>query len=291
MHFVEAKGILNGTGSGYGMNIYRGCTHGCIYCDSRSACYQFSHPFEDVEVKQNAPQLLQKALRSKQKKCMIMTGAMSDPYLPCEEQLGLTRQCLEIIRDYGFGAAILTKSDRILRDIGLLEEIGTRSKCIVQMTLTTWDENLCGIVEPNVCGTKRRLEVLREMNRRKIPTMVWLSPLLPYINDTEENLSAILNACADAVVKGILCFGMGMTLRQGNREYYYSALDRSFPGLRSVYERRYGNAYEIESPNAGKLMNRFTEFCETNRIMHTVDACFAYMQELPPMYEQTRLFD
>ena len=146
MHFVDAKGILTGSSKNCGMNIYRGCTHGCIYCDSRSTCYQFSHPFEDIEVKQNAPILLENALRSKRKKCMIGTGSISDPYMHCEEKLGLTRKCLEIIRDYGFGVAIQTKSDRILRDTDLLDEINRSAKCVVQMTLTTYDDDLCKIL-------------------------------------------------------------------------------------------------------------------------------------------------
>ena len=218
MHFVDAKSILTGNGGWYGMNIYRGCSHGCIYCDSRSRCYQFTHPFEDIEVKQNAPELLEAALRSKRKKAMIGTGSMSDPYMHCEEELGLTRRCLQIILKYGFGVAIQTKSDRILRDMDLLDQINQRTKCVVQMTLTTYDETLCRIVEPNVCGTKRRIEVLEEMQRRGIPTVVWLSPILPFINDTAENVGQLLSECVRVGVKGIVCFGMGLTLREGDRE-------------------------------------------------------------------------
>ena len=226
MHFVDAKGILTGSGGYYGMNVYRGCTHGCIYCDSRSRCYQFTHPFEDIEVKRNAPELLEKALKSKRKKCMIGTGAMSDPYMHCEENLRLTRRCLEIILEKGFGAAIQTKSDRILRDIDLLSEINRSAKCVVQMTLTTYDDDLCRILEPNVCNTKRRIEVLEEMRKKGIPTIVWLTPILPFINDTEDNITAILNECVRVGVKGIIDFGMGLTLREGDREYYYAALDK-----------------------------------------------------------------
>ena len=218
MHFVDAKGLLSGSNGHYGMNIYRGCSHGCIYCDSRSLCYRFTHAFEDIEVKQNAPELLEKALKSKRKKAMIGTGAMSDPYMHCEEELGLTRKCLEIIKKYGFGVAVQTKSDRILRDIDLLDEINKEAKCVVQMTLTTYDDALCKILEPNVCNTKRRIEVLGKMQERGIPTIVWLSPILPYINDTEENITAILNECVRVGVKGIICFGMGLTLRDGDRE-------------------------------------------------------------------------
>lgn len=192
MHFVEAKGILSAQN---GMNLYRGCTHGCIYCDSRSKCYQFTHPFEDIEVKENAPRLLEKALRSRRKKCMIGTGAMCDPYMHCEEELGLTRRCLEIIDRYGFGVAVQTKSDRILRDLDLLKSINEKAKCVVQMTLTTYNENLCRILEPNVSTTAERVRALEIFRDNGIPTVVWLSPILPFINDTRENIEGILGCC------------------------------------------------------------------------------------------------
>lgn len=291
MHFVDAKGILTGNSGHYGMNIYRGCTHGCIYCDSRSRCYQFTHPFEDIEVKRNAPELLEKALRSKRRKCMIGTGSMSDPYMHCEEELRLTRRSLEIIRKYGFGAAIQTKSDRILQDIDLLDEINRSAKCVVQMTLTTYDDDLCRILEPNVCNTKRRIEVLKIMQERGIPTVVWMTPILPFINDTKENISAILQECAGAGVKGIIDFGMGLTLREGDREYYYAALDRHFPGLKKRYIERYGNAYELPSPDAKELSEVFRRFCRENGILSKPDECFAYMYDMPEKYTQISLFD
>ena len=267
MHFVNAKGILTGSGGHYGMNIYRGCSHGCVYCDSRSRCYQFTHPFEDIEVKQNAPELLEKALKSKRQKCIIGTGAMSDPYMHCEEKLRLTRKCLEIILQYGFGAAIQTKSDRILQDIDLLEEINRSAKCVVQMTLTTWDDDLCQVLEPNVCNTKRRIEVLEEMQQRGIPTVVWMTPILPFINDTEENITSILNECVRVGVKGIIDFGMGLTLREGDREYYYEALDKHFPGMKERYIKRYGNAYDLPSPKARELTEIFQSISGLLRII------------------------
>ena len=291
MHFVEAKGILTANNGQCGMNIYRGCTHGCIYCDSRSTCYKFTHPFEDIEVKRNAPELLEKALRSKRKKCMIGTGAMSDPYMHCEEKLGLTRKCLEIIRDNEFGLAIQTKSDRILRDIELLDEINRRAKCVVQMTLTTYDDDLCAILEPNVCNTKRRIEVLDIMRERGIPTVVWLTPILPFINDTEENITAILNECVKTGVKGVIDFGMGLTLREGDREYYYAALDKHFPGMKERYIIEYGNAYELPSPKAKELLKLFGSICKDNGIMSSPDECFEYMRELPDKYPQMSIFD
>ncbi len=290
MHFVNAKGILHGKAPYLGMNVYRGCTHGCVYCDSRSLCYQFTHPFEDIEVKQNAPELLERALRGKRKKCMIGTGSMSDPYMHCEERLGLTRRCLEVILRYGFGAAVQTKSDRVLRDIDLLDEINRQARSVVQMTLTTWERDLCAILEPNVCDTRRRVEVLLEMRGRGIPTMVWLTPILPFINDTEANVRAILEACAEAGVAGVICFDMGLTLREGDREYYYAALDRHFPGLRQRYVRTYGNAYEVPSPNRERLMALFHDFCEARGMLHDPRACFEWLAAFPEKDEQLRMF-
>lgn len=287
MHFVDAKGILSSTN---GMNLYRGCTHGCIYCDARSKCYQFTHEFEDIEVKQNAPQLLEQALRSKRKKCMIGTGSMCDPYMHCEKDLQLTRRCLEIIDRYEYGLAIQTKSDRILRDLDLLKSINQKAKCVVQMTLTTFDEDLCKILEPNVCTTKRRFEVLEIMRDEGIPTVVWLSPILPFINDTKENIDGILDYCIQAKVHGIICFGMGVTLREGDREYFYAALDKHFPGLKKRYQEKYGLAYEVTSDNHKELMNNLRTRCKESNIICDVEKCFDYLNELPEKYEQMSLF-
>lgn len=274
MHEVEAKGILSAQN---GMNIYRGCTHGCIYCDARSTCYQMEHAFEDIEVKRNAPELLEKALRSKRRRCMIGTGAMSDPYMHCEEKYRLTRRCLELIDEYGFGLAIQTKSDRILRDMELLKRINRRTKCVVQITLTTYDEELCRILEPNVCTTGRRIEVLRMMQEEGIPTVVWLSPILPFINDTEENIRGILDACRAAGVRGIMSFGAGVTLRDGDRQYFYQKLDEHFPGMKERYIRNFGNAYEILSPDAPFLDRLTREECSKSGMLYGPDSVFAYL--------------
>ena len=287
MHFVDAKGILSAKN---GMNIYRGCTHGCIYCDSRSKCYGFTHDFEDIEVKQNAPELLEKALRSKRKKCMIGTGAMCDPYMHCEEKLEMTRKCLEIIDHYEFGVTIHTKSDRILRDLDLLKSIHKKAKCVVQMTLTTYDEDLCKIVEPKVCTTKKRFEALQIFHENGIPTIVWLSPILPFINDTRENIEKILNYCIQAKVHGILCFGMGVTLREGDREYFYAALDKHFPGMKEKYHRKYGYAYELTSDRNEELMQLLYKRCGEHGILCGVDKVFGYLHEFPEKYEQMALF-
>ena len=288
MHFVEAKGILS---SNNGMNIYRGCTHGCIYCDSRSKCYGLTHEFEDIEVKINAPQLLEKALKSKRKKCMIGTGAMCDPYLHIEENLKLTRKCLELIDQYEYGVAVQTKSTRVLRDMDLLKSINDKTKAVVQMTMTTYDETLCKILEPNVSTTKERFETLLQFKEAGIPTVAWLTPILPFINDTEENIRGILEYCVEAGVKGIICFGMGVTLRDGDREYFYKALDKHFPGIKNKYIRTYGNAYDIPSSNNEKLLEIFKEVCVKNGMIYQIKECFQYLHEFPQKYEQMSLLD
>ena len=287
MHFVEAKHILSAHN---GMNLYRGCQHGCIYCDARSQCYQMNHVFEDIEVKINAPQLLETALKAKRRPCMIGTGAMSDPYIPLEEELQLTRKCLELICKYGFGATVLTKSTRVLRDLDLLSEINRRAKAVVQMTLTTCDENLCHILEPGVPTTLHRFEALKAFQAAGIPTVVWLCPLVPFLDDTPENILGILNYCADAGVKGIIQFGMGLTLRDGNREYFYRHLDRRFPGLKERYIRTYGNAYELPSPRERELAGLFHAGCEARGILHNNDTIFRYLNTLEEKQEQLSLF-
>lgn len=278
MHTVTAKSILSAKN---GMNLYRGCTHGCIYCDVRSTCYQVNvgRPFEDIEVKINAPQLLEQALRRKRKKCMIGTGGMCDPYLYAEKDLQLTRKCLEIIEHYGFGLAIQTKSDLILRDLDLLKKINEQTKCVVQMTMTTCDEELCRIVEPNVCTTARRAEVLELLREEGIPTVCWMTPILPYINDTEENIRGILDLCKKAKCYGVLQFGIGLTLRDGDRQYYYQKLDEHFPGLRQKYEKKFGNAYELPVPKAGKLLRIVREECRKNGMEYDAGRIFSYINQ------------
>ena len=286
MHFVIAKGILSNQN---GMNLYRGCQHGCIYCDSRSRCYRMDHDFEDIEVKENAVSLLEAALKRKRQPCMIGTGAMTDPYIPLETDLQMTRQALELIEKYGFGVTIQTKSHRILRDLDILKQINDKTKAVVQMTLTTFDDRLCRILEPNVCVTSKRVEVLKACQELGISTVVWLSPILPHINDTEENIRGILNACRDVGVKGILCFNMGLTLREGNREYFYTQLDKHFPGLKERYIRTYGNAYEINSPRNRELMKLFHGFCEETGMMHDIRQIFTYLHTFEEKEAETQL--
>ena len=275
MHEVKVKGILSAKN---GMNLYRGCSHGCIYCDSRSRCYQMDHDFEDIEVKSNGLELLEDALRRKRNKCMIGTGSMSDPYIPLEKELRYTRGALELICRHRFGATLITKSDMVLRDLDLLQEIHRKTRAVVQMTLTTWDDALCKIVEPGVCLTSRRFQVLKEFQKAGIPTVVWLTPILPYINDTKENLQALLECCVDAGVRGVLWFGAGVTLRDGNREYFYQQLDRHFPGMKEQYRKEFGNSYVAASRNDRQLSAMVKDTCGRYGILSEPDRVFAELQ-------------
>jgi len=211
---------------------------------------------------------------------MISTGAMCDPYIHLEEELQLTRQCLEVIERHGFGLSILTKSARIMRDIDLLSAINAKSKCVVQMTLTTFDEELCRIIEPDVSTTVERFAVLETLRKAEIPTVVWLCPILPFINDTEENLRGILDYCVRAKVKGILCFGFGTTMREGSRDYFYAKLDEhslKLPNMKQRYVQEYGNQYECRSLNQSRLWAIFKTECEKHGILYRTKDVFEYL--------------
>lgn len=278
MHYITAKTILSAKN---GMNIYRGCTHGCIYCDSRSKVYNMKHPFEDVAVKKNSHELLRKALHNKKERCMIGLGSMSDPYIPLEKNIEYTRKTLELIYRYGHGFTCITKSDLILRDIELLKKINKNTKAVVQVTLTCTDDRISKIIEPNVSTTNERIKVLQKLDQENIPTIVWLTPVLPYITDTEENITGILDACISNNVKGVICFGMGLTLREGNREYYYENLEKHFPGLKKVYQEKYGENYSLQSPYNKKLMKIFNEKTQKAGLMNNPKEIFKYLNTLP----------
>lgn len=290
MHFVNAKSILSAKN---GMNLYRGCSHGCIYCDSRSKYYHIEHDFEDIEIKANAIELLENALKRKRTKCMLGTGSMTDPYIPLESEIGNVRKALTLANQYGFGFTLITKSDRVLRDLDLLKTINDKTKCVVQMTLTTYDENLCKKIEPNVSTTKERVEVLKKLNEAGIPTVVWLCPILPFINDTEENIRGILEYCIEANVYGVICFGMGLTLREGSREYFYNQLDRLFPHMKEKYICTYGMQYQLNSPRNTILMKLFHNICEDNNILHDNSKIFEYLNTFEEKSSpvQLNLFD
>ena len=227
------------------------------------------------------------------KKCMLAIGSMSDPYIPLENNIQNVRKALILAQQYGFGFTLITKSNRFLRDLDILKKINQKTKVVVQMTLTTYDEQLCKKIEPNVSTTKERFEALKILHEANIPTIVWLSPILPFINNTKENLQGILNYCIDAKVKGIICFGMGVTLREGNREYFYNQLDQSFPYIKDKYIQTYGMQYQINSPNHTTLMKLFHQLCEDNGIVHDNKIIFEYLSEFEEKNRsiQLSLFD
>lgn len=286
MHYVKAKTILSAKN---GMNLYRGCLHGCIYCDSRSKCYQMNHDFEDIEVKENCLELLENALKRKRKKCMLGMGSMTDPYIPLEKELLYTRGALNLALKYGFGMTLITKSSLVLRDIDLLKQINEKSKCVVQMTLTTYSDELCKKLEPNVSTTKERFDVLMKLKEEGIPTVVWLTPILPYINDTKSNILGILDYCIKAGVKGIICFDMGLTLREGNKEYFYKNLDKYFPLLKEQYIKKYGDKYIVSSPINKSLMKLFYDTCKKNNIMSSTSEIFNYLNTYNEKEEHKQL--
>lgn len=250
------------------------------------------HDFEDIEIKANAIELLENTLKRKRKKCMLSTGAMTDPYIPLENEIKNVRKALLLTYQYGFGFTLITKSDLVLRDLDLLKAINEKTKCVVQMTLTTYDEDLCKKIEPNVSTTKERVVALKKLHEAGIPTVVWLCPILPFINDTEENIRGILENCIEAKVCGIICFEMGVTLREGNREYFYKQLDRLFPQMKEKYIRTYGMQYQLSSPNNQKLMKLFHQLCKNNGIMHDNKQIFTYLNKFENKNNiQLSLFD
>ena len=260
-------------GAEYNMNIYRGCSHGCIYCDSRSDCYQ-NKDFDTVKVKENALQIIRDELRRKVKAGTIATGAMSDPYNHLERELKLTRNALELINAFGFGAAIDTKSALITRDIDVLQDVKAHSPTIVKITVTAADDNLCKKLEPNVSNTSERFEALARLTDNDIYSGVLLNPVMPFITDTEENIINILRMAKEAKAKFVHTF-MGMTLRAGNREYYYEQLDKNgdeFSNVKDKYIKRFGNRYHCPAPNAKKLWNIFTGECERLGLLYDMRA-------------------
>ena len=261
------------------VNLYRGCTHGCIYCDSRSLCYGV-RDFENVVAKEGAVSQLGKELRKKKTKKMIRTGSMCDPYIPLEQKLNLTRGMLEEVYKQGFGICLLTKSSLVLRDLELLRKINERTMAIVEMTVTTFDDELCKIIEPNVSVTSERFETLKTLNNNGIETLVWISPILPFINDTEENIQKIVEKLGEIGTKRIIMFGFGVTLREGNREYFYKMLDKHFPGVKERYIKTFGYNYMCNSPNSEKLWEVFKKECERWGIIYDYNAHEKYYKSL-----------
>ncbi len=251
----------------YNMNLYRGCEHRCIYCDSRSECYRIEN-FHDILVKVNAIDLLKKELASKRIRGTIGTGSMNDPYTPTEARLNMTGQALDVIAQYGFPVHILTKSDLILKDLDTLRKIN-RVGAAVSFTITTTDDELAKKIEPYAPLPSRRLEALKILADAGIETRIAMMPILPFIEDTKENITTIVRKAHECGV-GTIVPWFGMSLRDRQRAYYYMELDKSFPGLRREYEQTFGDRYQCASPKADRLANVFYTLCKEYAIATSV---------------------
>ncbi|MBS4538767.1 radical SAM protein [Clostridium sp. D2Q-11] len=291
MEFIDAKQILSSWsdgdtwfGSNYNMNIYKGCSHGCIYCDSRSSCYQVLN-FDRVRAKKDVLLLLERELMSKRKKGIIATGAMSDPYNPLEEKHELTRGALELINKYGFGSSLLTKSDLVVRDIDVIKKIKTHSPVVVKFTITTYDDGLCKKVEPNVTVSSDRFTALKRLSDEGIFTGVHIWPILPFINDTEENVKSIVRAAYESGAKYVTGY-FAVTLRQNQRIYYYKQLDKLFPGLKQKYINTYGDSYECTSVNEKKLYEVLASECKKYGLLYKMSDI---RQEIKRKYDNKQM--
>ncbi len=276
MRYIPAKTIISGYGANngwfgcnYNMNIYKGCHHGCIYCDSRSECYRVEN-FDEVRAKQNALALIERELKSKRRTGVIGTGAMSDPYNRFEEEYRLTRGALELVNDYRFGIAIATKSSLVSRDIDILERISAHSPVLVKITVTTCDDSLCKKVEPNAPLSSERFAAIKKLSSRGIFTGILLMPVLPFIEDDPGNISGIID-CAVRCGAKFIYPAFGVTLRQNQRDYFFEKLDAAFPGVKQKYIRQFGNSYRCDSPRADELIGKFTGMCGERGLLYEMD--------------------
>lgn len=278
MELIPAKSILSpwheaGWFAGnYGMNLYKGCCHGCIYCDSRSECYGIQD-FDRVRGKKDALDILGRELKARRKKGVILTGSMCDSYNPFEKELKNTRRALEMMDQNSFGTAIMTKSALVTRDVDVLSSIARHSPAAVSLTITAAEDGLCRKIERHVAVSSQRFSALEELSKKGINCGVLLMPLLPFINDTAENVEAIVNRAADCGAKWVFAFpGMGVTLRQNQRVYFYDRLQEDFPGLKETYIRVFGGKYECASPRHAELWEHFKECCRQKKMLYDMDA-------------------
>ena len=296
MEFIKTKTILSKVkygnewyGIDYNMNLYRGCSHGCIYCDSRSNCYHIEN-FDIVRGKENALNiLLEQELSKKREKGVIGIGSMSDTYNPLEEVYEITRGALRIISKYGFGVSIDTKSDLILRDLDLLKKINERNNVIVKFTITTPSDELSKIIEPNVCVSSKRLQVIKELSDNGIFVGIIMNPVLPFITDSEEDIRELVKLAYENGAKFIHTF-MGMTLRENQRDYYFEKLNQNFVAIKEKYFKYYANKYNCVVPNYKKLYKIFTDECNKYGILYNMnDIINVYKKEIKDN-EQISLF-
>lgn len=284
MELISAKSILQRSTNGdkwfgidYNMNLYKGCSHGCIYCDSRSNCYQIEE-FDRIRAKENEIFILEQELKRKRKKGVIGIGAMSDTYNPLERQYEITKKALELISYYHFGISIETKSDLIIRDINLFKEINSKADVILKFTITTSDDSLSQKIEPGVCVSSKRLEAMKTLSKEGLFVGTLLTPIIPFITDSEENIRKVISLSAKNGAKFVFSMG-GVTLRENQREYFFQALDKSFPGLKEKYMKIYGNQYFCSSINK-KLNYIFREECQKYGLLYKMeDIIRAYKKE------------
>lgn len=267
MEYIPAKTIVTRNksaawfGADYNMNIYKGCCHGCIYCDSRSDCYRVEN-FDRVRAKENALELIRNDLRRKVRAGVVATGAMSDPYNPFEKEMQLTRHALELLSAYGFGAAVDTKSSLVTRDIDVLREISGQSPVIVKLTVTTADDALAGKLEPFAPPPSLRFEALRMLSEAGIFAGILLMPVLPFLEDSAENVLSVVRQAHRNGARFVYPM-FGVTLRRNQRDWYYQKLEEHFPGqgLKEQYARRYGESYLCHSPQSKALWDLFRAEC------------------------------
>lgn len=296
MEFIKAKTLLtkvkNGNmwyGIDYNMNLYRGCSHGCIYCDSRSNCYHIEN-FDIVKGKENALSILENELARKKQKGIIGIGAMSDTYNPQEAEYELTRGALKLIEKYGFGVSIDTKSDLVLRDLDILKKINSKNNVIIKLTITTPNDDLSKKIEPRVCASTRRFEVINQLSENGIFAGVMMNPTLPFLTDKPEDIKQMVCLAYKNSAKFIHTF-LGVTLRENQRSYYFEQLDKYFPDLKEKYIRAYGERYVCNAPDYNYLFNVFKNECNKYGILYDMnDIIRAYKKKINT-YEQTTLFD
>ena len=296
MEFIKTKTILSTVkygnewyGIDYNMNLYRGCSHGCIYCDSRSSCYHIDD-FDIVRSKENALNILKQELIKKKTKGVIGIGSMSDTYNPMERKYEITKGALELISKYNYGVAIDTKSDLILRDLDILKEINSKNNVIVKFTITTPNDELSKIIEPNVCKTSKRLNAIKTLSDNGIFTGIMMNPTLPFITDNEDDIKKLVKLAYEHGAKFIHTY-MSVTLRDNQRDYYFQKLDKHFPNLKEKYIKDYGERYNCLVPNYQKLYKIFQNECEKYCLLYKMpDIIKAYKKEIKTN-EQITLFD
>lgn len=292
MESVPAKTIITKNkdtswfGSDYNMNLYRGCNHGCIYCDSRSSCYRVEN-FDRVRVKENALPIIRDELRRKGKTGVIGSGAMCDAYNSFERTELVTRHALELIDAFGFGISMLTKSDLILRDADIYQSIAEHSPVCCMLTITTADDRLSEKIEPGAPVSSERFETVKRLSEAGIYSGVVMTPLLPFLEDTEENIREMVKKTKEAGARFLYGI-MGVTVRDGQREYFYDGLTKKFPGenLAERYRKTYGSRYYCASRRAAGLWKVFEAECRAAGLLYNMkDIIHDYKKK----YEYTQM--